>query len=108
MLGKRLEELRTEKRMTKKEVADYLQIDQSTYGKYELGKRQPDYETLDKLANLFNVSVDYILCRTNIRTPIETIAAHHEGEDWTEEELEEIERIKEVVRMKRQQKKTQE
>lgn len=108
MLGKRLEELRTEKRMTKKEVADYLQIDQSTYGKYELGKRQPDYETLDKLANLFNVSVDYILCRTNVRTPIETIAAHHEGEDWTEEELEEIERFKEFVRMKRQQKKTQE
>jgi len=108
VLGKRLEELRTEKRMTKKEVADYLQIDQSTYGKYELGKRQPDYETLDKLANLFNVSVDYILCRTNVRTPIETIAAHHEGEDWTEEELEEIERFKEFVRMKRQQKKTQE
>ena len=108
MLGKRLEELRTEKRMTKKEVADYLQIDQSTYGKYELGKRQPDYETLDKLANLFNVSVDYILCRTNVRTPIETIAAHHDGEDWTEEELEEIERFKEFVRMKRQQKKTQE
>lgn len=107
MLGKRLEELRTEKRMTKKEVADYLQIDQSTYGKYELGKRQPDYETLDKLANLFNVSVDYILCRTNVRTPIETIAAHHEGEDWTEEELEEIERFKEFVKMKRQKKETQ-
>jgi transcriptional regulator with XRE-family HTH domain len=107
VLGKRLEELRTEKRMTKKEVADYLQIDQSTYGKYELGKRQPDYETLDKLANLFNVSVDYILCRTNVRTPIETIAAHHEGEDWTEEELEEIERFKEFVKMKRQKKETQ-
>jgi len=35
---------------------------------------------------------------------IETIAAHHDGEDWTEEELEEIERFKEFVRMKRQQK----
>ncbi len=34
MLRSRLEELRTEKRMTKKEVADYLQIDQSTYGKH--------------------------------------------------------------------------
>lgn len=108
MLGKRLEELRTEKRMTKKEVADYLQIDQSTYGKYELGKRQPDYETLDKLANLFNVSVDYILCRTNVRTPIETIAAHHEGEEWTEEELEEIEAFKEFVRMRRQQREKKE
>lgn len=38
---------------------------------------------------------------------IHTIAAHHEGEDWTEEELEEIERFKEFVRMKRQQKKQQ-
>jgi hypothetical protein len=36
---------------------------------------------------------------------IQTIAAHHDGEDWTEEELEEIERFKEFVRMKRQQKK---
>jgi hypothetical protein len=36
---------------------------------------------------------------------VQTIAAHHEGEDWTEEELEEIERFKEFVRMKRQQKK---
>lgn len=36
---------------------------------------------------------------------VQTIAAHHDGEDWTEEELEEIERFKEFVRMKRQQKK---
>jgi molybdenum cofactor biosynthesis enzyme MoaA len=35
---------------------------------------------------------------------IDTIAAHHDGEDWTEEELEEIERFKAFVRMKRQQK----
>lgn len=34
----------------------------------------------------------------------ETIAAHHDGEEWTEEELEEIERFKEFVRMKRSQK----
>lgn len=36
---------------------------------------------------------------------VQTIAAHHDGEDWTEEELEEIKRFKEFVRMKRQQKK---
>ena len=35
---------------------------------------------------------------------IQTLAAHHEGEEWTEEELEEIERFKEFVRMKRKQK----
>lgn len=39
---------------------------------------------------------------------IDTIAAHHDGEDWTEEELEEIERFKAFVRMKREQKQKQE
>jgi len=43
--------------------------------------------------------------RTNVRTPIETIAAHHDGEDWTEEELEKIGAFKEFVKMRRQQKK---
>ncbi|MNR68383.1 hypothetical protein D3C85_1929020 [compost metagenome] len=33
---------------------------------------------------------------------IDTIAAHHDGEDWTEEELEELEKFKQFVRMKRQ------
>ncbi|RED54767.1 hypothetical protein DFP95_12123 [Cohnella lupini] len=36
------------------------------------------------------------------REDIQTIAAHHDGGDWTEEELEEIERFKEFVRMKKQ------
>jgi len=40
--------------------------------------------------------------------PIETIAAHHDSEEWTEEELEEIERFKEFVRMKRKQREKKE
>mgnify|MGYP000897563935 CR=1 FL=1 len=102
MLERRLEELRTGKKLTKKEVATFLKIDQSTYGKYELGKRQPDYDTLSKLAELFCVSTDYLLGLTDIKNPPETIAAHHDGEDWTEEELEDIEKFKEFVRMRRE------
>jgi hypothetical protein len=41
-------------------------------------------------------------------TPVETIAAHHDGEDWTEEELEDIEKFKEFVRMRRQQRRNKE
>jgi hypothetical protein len=52
---------------------------------------------------ILNVSVDYLLNKTDIKDPIETIAAHHEGDDWTEEELEDIEKFKEFVRMKRRQ-----
>ncbi len=107
-LGKRLKELRTIKKLTQSDLANLLGIERSTYGKYETGDSSPDYEKLIQLADFFQVSVDYLLCKTNVRTPIETIAAHHEGEEWTEEELEEIERFKEFVRMKRQQKKTQE
>lgn len=107
MLANRLEELRTEIKMTKKEIADFLKIDQSTYGKYELGKREPDFATISKLADFFNVSVDYLLGRTDIKNPYEpeTIAAHHDGDEWTDEELEDIEKFKEFVKMRREQRK---
>ena len=65
----------------------------------------PKIENIQKVADYFDVSTDYLLGRTDKKRidDIETIAAHHDGEDWTEEELEEIERFKEFVRMKRSQ-----
>lgn len=74
MLNKRLEELRKKMKMTKKEVAELLKIDQSTYGKYELGKRQPDSEMLKKLAEIFDCTTDYLLGLSNIRNPADEIA----------------------------------
>ena len=67
MFSTRLAQLREELGLTRKEVAEKLNIDQTTYGKYELSKRQPDYDTLQKIASFFNVSVDYLLGRTNVR-----------------------------------------
>lgn len=67
MLSQRLIQLREEKFLTKKDVALYLKIDQSTYGKYELSKREPDFETLLKLADFFGVSVDFLLGRSDLR-----------------------------------------
>lgn len=51
-------------------------------------------EQLEQMANQLD----------NDQLDIQTIAAHHDGEDWTAEELEEIERFKEFIRMKRKQK----
>lgn len=72
---------------------------------YSWKKNKPSAEKLEKVADFFNVSTDYLLGRTNIKTipddNFETLAAHHVGDDWTEEELEEIERFKEFVRSKR-------
>jgi Predicted transcriptional regulators len=59
----RLKEKRIKSNLTQKAVAEELKISQSTYAGYETGKRQPDIETLLKLANLFETSTDYLLGR---------------------------------------------
>lgn len=100
--GEILRELRTKKGFSQKQLAEMLNVAQNTISQYENGTREPDAATLIKLANFFSVSTDYLLGRTDIIDDIQTIAAHHDV-DWTEEELEEIERFKEFVRMKRQQ-----
>ncbi len=70
ILQQRLKELRKEKHLTQKDVADHLGINLRTYQYYE-GRddraHRPDLETLVILADLFNVSVDYLIGRTDIR-----------------------------------------
>lgn len=63
----RLKELREEFKKDRYELAKFLNVSYSTIAKYESGLRSPDKETLNKLANYFNVSVDYLLGRTDIR-----------------------------------------
>lgn len=67
MIGKLLKELRKEKDVTQKDVADYLGVVRGSYAHYEIERRQPDYDTLIKIANYFNVSVDYLIGRTRIK-----------------------------------------
>lgn len=59
----RLKTLRKEKGVTQKEVGEYLGISYQAYSHYENGLRNPDNETLKKLATYFGVSVDYLLGR---------------------------------------------
>lgn len=58
----RLHEIRDKNRMTQQDVADKIGVNRSTYANYESNRRQVDHATLVKLADLFNVSIDYILC----------------------------------------------
>jgi transcriptional regulator with XRE-family HTH domain len=62
-LAKRLSELRKENKKTQQQIADYLKITRPAYTAYESGNRQPDYDTLQKLADFFNTSTDYLLGR---------------------------------------------
>ena len=65
----RIRDLREDKDLKQKEVADYLMCDQSLYSKYERGERPLPLELADKLADFYGVSVDYLLGRTNTKTP---------------------------------------
>lgn len=65
MFGSRLKELRKSKKMTQKQLADFVFVDCSSVTKWETGKAYPDYEKQNKLADFFNVSVDYLMGRTN-------------------------------------------
>ena len=59
----RIKELRTEFGITQADLAKLLKISDRAVGYYEKGEREPDNETLIKIAEYFKVSVDYLLGR---------------------------------------------
>ena len=65
----RIRDLREDNDMKQKQVAAYLMCDQSLYSKYERGERPLPLEHAEKLADLYHVSVDYLLGRTNTKAP---------------------------------------
>ncbi len=93
--GQRLRLLREEKKMVQKEIADLLNVSQSTIGKYENDQRTPSPDAIIKLAVFFKVSTDYLLGHSDIRNPFEVTYP-----DLTEEAVKEIEAFKEYVRHK--------
>lgn len=69
MLSKRLKELRMNNGLKQSDLAKLLSISTSRYGQYETGRRSPDYKLLIQIANFYNVSIDYLLGRTNVIKP---------------------------------------
>lgn len=70
-------ELRTSAGLTQVEMAEKLNISRSTIGMYEIGNREPDFETLEKIADFFNVDIDYLLGRTNKTTILPSTAGEN-------------------------------
>jgi len=60
-LSQNLKLLRKQNKMNQQQVADYLNISQQAYGRYEKGDREPDVENLIRLSKLFRVSLDYLI-----------------------------------------------
>lgn len=65
----RLRDLREDKDLTQKLVADYLHIKQNTYSQYENEQRQIPLEMLISLAKYYETSIDYIVGLTDIKKP---------------------------------------
>lgn len=67
MFGDRLKELREEKELTQEELGKFLNVSRQTISGYEAGSIEPSIKNLIKLADIFNVSLDYLLGRTKER-----------------------------------------
>ena len=64
---RRIRELREDSDLTQREVAEMLGMSQTGYSKYETGTKDIPTAILIKLADFYNVSVDYLLGRTNVK-----------------------------------------
>lgn len=104
--GERLRELRIEKNLTQEELASYFGLHKTRISQYELNKRQADDEMKKKLAQYFNVSLDWLLGLTNVRNYTEdnntTIALHSntDYDDLPDEARKEINNFIEFIKQK--------
>ena len=63
--AERLQLLREKHQLSKQELSSILGMARMSYFRYEKGERMPTYEVLLQIANYFDVSVDYLMCRTD-------------------------------------------
>ena len=91
----RIKLLREELNMTQQDLANRLECSKSVIGLYENETRKPSMEVLLKLSEIFDCSIDYILCKSDIRNTEELkqedfrFAFHKETEGLSEDEIKE-------------------
>jgi len=95
----RLKELRLRQNLNQKDIAKYINKTTQAYSLYERGERDPDSATLIQLADFFDVSVDYLLGRTDQAKPnippVEKTSCY-----LPQEALDRIEEFKDLMRLK--------
>lgn len=93
-----LKAARERKGKSQKEVAEGIGVAKSTYSLYESGNREPNVQTIKKISDFLSISADELL---GIEERPATIAAHFDGDKYTDEELAEINQFAEFVKNKR-------
>lgn len=97
MFALKLKELRENLGLSQRALAVKLGVSQSTVGMWESSQREPNFKTIEELANFFDVTTDYLLGRTdNKKTVVDddigyddfTYAMHNESKELTDEDKE--------------------
>lgn len=101
---KRLKSLRESKNLKQIELAKHFKVSQSTIAMWETGKRDPDSDTIERIADYFHVSIDYLIGRTDFPHEGEVVAAHMSNgksyEDLPPEAIEKLEEYKQLLILK--------
>jgi len=74
MFSERLRFLREEKGITQQELGNHIDLTKANISKYENGKLEPSIDMLNRIAEFFGVSSDYLVGRSNIKAPKPTTA----------------------------------
>ena len=93
----RLKTLRKENNLTQSELGSKFHLNKSSISKYENGTQMPESDMLEKIADYFNVSIDYLLGRSEVKkdNPIVSNAFHSISTDGLDKK--DIEMIKSMV-----------
>ncbi|WP_088815485.1 MULTISPECIES: helix-turn-helix domain-containing protein [Listeria] len=101
MFGDRLVKLRKERKLTQDDVSKKIGVARTSYASYEQNRRVPDSDVQIKLADFFDVSLDYLHGRETERVEIKNkdgyLIAAHAPKDMTPEQIEELERYAEYL-----------
>ena len=89
---------RERKGLSQKDISESIGVAKSTYSLYESGNREPNVQTIKKIADTLNVSADELL---GIDDEPHTIAAHFDGDEYTEAELDKIKEFAAFVKASR-------
>ena len=98
--GEKIKEIRKKRGLTQKQLGDLCGMADSAIRRYENGRANPKLETIKKIATALDVSID-VLMTGEPSQPVQTIAAHFDGDDFTPEELEKIRQFAEFVKSQR-------
>lgn len=106
-IGETLKKLRIKRGLSQDELGEKLNdqfgssVNKGMISKWENDLGDPSLVHARILSRFFNTKLDKLLGLDEAEESEQTIAAHHEGDEWTDEELQELERFKEFIRSKR-------